>query len=92
VARTSGEATNVRFRSAEGIYKAKAKPGFESKNPVNTDLFAHICAYLRAFVLKIFFVPSRDVPGSHQNKQVKHSASHKNSAKSCAKRHNFLSV
>ena len=25
MARTSGEATNIRFRSAEGIYKAKAK-------------------------------------------------------------------
>jgi hypothetical protein len=92
VARTSGEATNVRFRSAEGIYKAKAKPGFDSKNPISTDLFAYICAYLRAFALKTFFFPSRDVPASHQSKQVNHSASRKNPAKSCAKRHNFLSV
>jgi hypothetical protein len=66
MARTSGEATNVRFRSAEGIYKAKAKPGFDSQRPVSTDLFAYICAYLRAFALNIFFFPSRDVPGSHQ--------------------------
>jgi hypothetical protein len=40
MARTSGEATNIRFRSAEGIYKAKAKPGFDSESPVSTDLFA----------------------------------------------------
>jgi hypothetical protein len=43
MAQTSGEATNVRFRSAEGIYKAKAKPGFDSESPVSTDLFAYIC-------------------------------------------------
>jgi hypothetical protein len=67
MARTSGEATNVRFRSAEGIYKAKAKPGFDSESPVTTDLFAYICAYLRTFALKTFFFPSRNVPDTHRN-------------------------
>jgi hypothetical protein len=52
VARISGEATNTRFRSAEGIYKAKAKPGFDSESLVSTDLFAYICTYLRTFALK----------------------------------------
>jgi hypothetical protein len=83
MAQTSGEATNVRFRSAEGIYKAKAKQGFDSEGPVSTDLFAYICAYLRTFALKTFFFPSREVPGFHQSKQVNHSASRKNSAKPC---------
>jgi hypothetical protein len=90
VARTSSEATNARFCSAEGIYKAKAKPVFDCKSPVSTDLFAYICAYLRTFALKTFFFPSRDVPGSHQSKQVNYSASRKNSAKPSAKRHNLL--
>ena len=92
MAQTSGEATNVRSRSAEGIYKAKAKPGFDSKNPVSTDLFAYICAYLRTFALKTFFFPSREVPGFHQSKKVNRSASRKNSAKPSARCHNFLSV
>jgi EcoEI R protein C-terminal len=52
VVRTPGEATNTRFHSAEGIYKAKAKLGFESENPASTDLFACICTYLRTFALK----------------------------------------
>jgi hypothetical protein len=68
MARTSGEATNTRFRSAEGVYKTKAKPGFDSESPVSTDLFAYICTYLRTFALKTFFLSSRDVPGSHQSK------------------------
>ncbi len=66
MARTSGEATNTRFRSAEGIYKAKAKPGFDSESPVTTDLFAYICAYLRTFALKTFFFLSRNGADSHQ--------------------------
>ncbi len=77
VARTLGVATNIRFRSAEGIYKAKAKPWFDSDSPVSTDLFAYICTYLRTFALKTFFLPSREVPGSHQSKQVNYSASRK---------------
>ena len=89
---TSGEATNIRFRSAEGIYKAKVNPVFDCKSPVSTDLFAYICAYLRTFALKTFFFPSRDVPGSHQSKQVNYSASRKNSAKPSAKRHNLLGI
>jgi hypothetical protein len=92
MAQASGEATNARSRSAEGIYKAKAKPGVDSKNPISADLFAYICAYLRAFALKTFFFPSRKIPGSHQSKKVNRSASRKNSAKPCAKRHNFLSA
>jgi hypothetical protein len=67
MARTLGEATDIRFRSAEGIYKAKAKPGFDSESLVTTDLFAYICAYLRTFALKTFFFPSRNVQGSHQS-------------------------
>jgi hypothetical protein len=92
MARTSGQATNTRFRSAEGIYKTKANPGLDSERPVTMDLFAYICAYLRTFALKTFFFPSKDVPGSHQSKQVNYAASRKNSTKPCAKRHNFLSV
>jgi hypothetical protein len=92
VAGTSGEATNIQFRSAEGIHKAKAKPGLDSESPVSTDLFAYICAYLRTFALKTFFFPSRDIPGSHQSKQVNYGASRKIIIYTCAKRHNFLSV
>ena len=56
-------------------YKARAKPGFGSESSVSTDLFAYICTYLRTFALKTFFFPSRDVPGSHQSKQVNYGAS-----------------
>jgi len=38
VARTSGAATNTRFSSAEGTYKATAKPEFDSESPVSTDM------------------------------------------------------
>jgi hypothetical protein len=71
MAQTSGEATNVRFRSAEGIYKAKAKQGFDSEGPVSTDLFAYICAYLRTFALKTFFFPSRNAPRFPQKQASK---------------------
>jgi hypothetical protein len=92
MARTSREATKFRFRSAEGSCTAKVKPGFDSESPVSTDLFAYICAYLRAFALKIFFFPLRDVPGCHKCKQVNRSDPHKHRQQTCAKRHNFLSV
>src|SRR5271168_4366435 len=91
MAQTSGEATNIRFRSAEGIYKAKAKPGFASESPVSTDLFAYICVYLRTFALKTFFFPSRDVLGFHQSKQVNYGASRNIIIYPCANRHNFTS-
>jgi hypothetical protein len=91
MAQISSEATNVWFRSAEGIYKTKAKPGFASESPVSTELFAYICAYLRTFALKSFFFPSRDVPGSHQSKQVNYGDSRSITIHLCAKRHNFTS-
>jgi hypothetical protein len=60
VAPTPSEPTNTRSRSAEGIYKAKAKPGFDSENPGSTNLFAYICTYLRTFALK----PSSSLRGT----------------------------
>jgi hypothetical protein len=47
VARTASEPGNFQVRSAEGIYKAKTGPEFDSESPTGTGLFAYICTYLR---------------------------------------------
>src|ERR1700728_4098019 len=63
------QASNVRFCAAEGIYKAKAKPGFDSESPAISDLFAYICTYLRTFALKnllLHFAERRErLPNQH---------------------------
>jgi hypothetical protein len=52
IVRTPSESGNIRVRSAEGIYKTKRRPGFDSESPTTTALFAYICTYLRVFALK----------------------------------------